>query len=185
MFLSTKNVHLWIRSTYPSFLCGEGLLSGRTDPHTYTHRCIEPHYIHKTYVNETEAIIPFPQWSLILSPSYPEHPFITSACVLDPAQGDQQHDLRGRALSHLIRFHQGKVLNSRYRRQGRMQFIKLLARIRQTDYIQYLCNLKFNNNNVSAALIQDKMCLWREIWLGFGCTYKTKLSVSLTLFRPA
>lgn len=153
--------------------------------HVYTHRCIEPHYIHKTYVNETEAIIPFPQWSLILSPSYPEHPFITSACVLDPAQGDQQHDLRGRALSHLIRFHQGKVLNSRYRRQGRMQFIKLLARIRQTDYIQYLCNLKFNNNNVSAALIQDKMCLWREIWLGFGCTYKTKLSVSLTLFRPA
>lgn len=62
-------------------------LGAPTHTHIHTHRCIEPHYVHKTYVNETEAIIPFPQWSLILSPSYPEHPFITSACVLDPAQG--------------------------------------------------------------------------------------------------
>lgn len=137
------SMYPWVRSTYPSFLdvmwsekekdfCLNGGKPTHIPTHTHTHRRLEAHCMHKTYMSGgtptcpqvTSSHAPL-QWSLILSPSYPEYPFITSACALNPApsvwgQGPSASQITRRALSHSIRFHRGRVLSSRYRRQSRM-----------------------------------------------------------------
>lgn len=202
LFSWAKNVHPWVRSTY---LSSSDVMwsevdfysrwrSTRTHTLTLTHRCTdEAHYIHKTYMSEGTPtcpqvyIIPCPpQWSLILSPTYPEYPFITSACALKPsslqfeARGYQHHKLGGMCC-HIwfVSTEAGSCpLGTGGRAEQQTQFIRLLARTWQTDDLSVLeSDLKFNNNNASvASALQEEQLVFRE---RFG------LAASPTRFRPA
>ena len=118
---------------------------------------------HMTHMSEgTTGLHHAPlRWSLSLSPTDPEYPFITSACALNPAPS-----VRGGEASRITYYEPCAVTSDSYalgrgfcppgtggRAGWPAPFIKLLARTRQTDDPSVLqSDLRFRDNNVSVAL---------------------------------